>query len=168
MVLREEPAKMQMSPVTTSPIRTPVMSDKGYTLLELLVVISVIAMGIAIGPTIYSRLMPSYQMHLLADDLAGTVRSLRESARTDGVFSKIRVAGDARALLINGQPVDSPDGTIFEIQSAGPFGAADQNTINFYPGGTTDGGLIKFSREALVKNVLIDWASGAVEVKDGH
>ena len=72
---------------------------KGFTLLELLVVVAIIGILSAVGYTQASVLLPRYRAYQAARDFANQVVLLRQHAATDGVEHRIALISYDRSYL---------------------------------------------------------------------
>ncbi|WP_417452077.1 prepilin-type N-terminal cleavage/methylation domain-containing protein [Kordiimonas sp.] len=140
-------------------------SEAGYTLLEVLVVIAIIGIVMAALPSAYARLVPQFQVHAFADELALTARKLREEARLMQHITAIRVDSEGKAVDIDGlETIGVPTGIKITFTQPISWKSIGDNTVEFYPTGGSSGGVMELARGGTVAKVSIDWLSGAVEV----
>lgn len=82
-----------------------VRERKGFTIIEVLVVVSLISVLAAIGYTQMSVLLPRYRTHRAAKEFASTVQKIRQEASTDGIEHRIALIDfDADHLNANAAP----------------------------------------------------------------
>lgn len=138
--------------------------DGGFTLLEALVVIGILALVATIFAADYRRPTASIDVGAAAMRVAGELRAarsiaMRQSRDVEFVFSAeerwYQVEGRARAHLPNGVDV--------VFVSAQPLvrGAQDARLV-FFRDGSSTGGEIALRSEARVHRVRIDWLTGKV------
>jgi len=150
---------MQMYP---APIRS---GDAGYTLLELLVVVALIAILAVGAPTIYARVVPQFEVRQYANSLATQIRTLRDTARREGKPTYLSYSTDSGVLLGEASQIPSPGNVTVMFEASGPWQSDGQERVVFYASGSTTGGIFTISREAISVDLLIDWVSGSVEIR---
>ena len=159
MLLRAEAVKIKIS---QSAITSG--SDAGYTLLELLVVLAIVAMMMASAPTLYGRIVPSFEVRQFAADVATFARRAREKARlSQQVTGFVYSPGTKTLVSIDGN-LPFPSGMVVEFVRPVPWGNVGENRVEFYPSGASSGGTFDISRGAASAEVEINWVSGAVKV----
>ncbi len=142
--------------------RAMTSGNAGYTLLELLVALALIAMVVTAVPAIYEQVIPSYRVRQLANDLAYQLRSLREAARSEGTMKQISF-DTLPAPLVPGNG-SIPEDTVIKFQPTSLWTSAGGRSLRFYPNGSSNGGEVTVSRRNLRVTVAIDWVSGAIQV----
>jgi len=144
--------------------------DQGFTLLEMIVVIAILAMATLAAPVLYTQLVPSFQLRQHAYDIAYVARALREEARlqskttglvVDEAKNSVRATGSATKVPV----VDISGEVTVAYAPAFEDMEVTTGTIYFYPTGASTGGTITLSRGNLDVAIKVDWVSGAVEVK---
>ena len=139
--------------------------DDGFTLLEMVVVIAIVTMVLAAAPTIYARLVPSFQVRQFANDVAYHIRSSRERARAFGKTQSLRFnAGDKR-LLLTDMHIEVPTQLDVVYVPEELWSQGGVNELRMFPNGGSSGGKIIISRNNLEITINIDWMSGSVEVE---
>lgn len=143
-------------------------TDAGYTLLELLVVVALVAMVLSAMPGVYGQLVPSYRVRQFAEDLANHARALREHARSHQVVTEIRYVQSDQAFLALGEDISVPASVTVEFTASSIMNhQSDQDggSVSFYPTGTSTGGTFNISGNGMQTQVVINWLSGAIEVR---
>lgn len=143
-------------------------TDAGYTLLELLVVVALVAMVLSAMPSVYGQLVPSYRVRQFADDLANHARALREHARRHQVVTEIRYVQSGQAFLALGENISVPASVTVEFTPSSIAGQESQTgggAVSFYPTGASTGGTFVVSGNGVRSQVVINWLSGAIEVR---
>ncbi|MCJ9430039.1 prepilin-type N-terminal cleavage/methylation domain-containing protein [Kordiimonas marina] len=140
-------------------------SEAGYTLLELMVVLAIISMVVTAAPVIYERLIPSYRTRQFANDLADSLRAMRETARREGKVTQLSFDPKDGLLSSGSIQLNIPSGTSAEYVPDPTAQSAGSSSLMFFPTGASTGGTVKVQRNNLLVLVKVDWISGAVEVK---
>jgi general secretion pathway protein H len=139
----------------------------GFTLLELLVVLAIVALLAAAAPSVMAKLSPGAQVQALARDLGTSLRAARGRA----------VATNREAVFT----LDVANGTYGVDNQAGgrapagirlAFVAAQVEQIDetaaqirFFPDGTSTGGRIRVAKQSQSRDVAVDWLTGRVVVE---
>lgn len=140
--------------------------DGGYTLLELLVVVAIIAMALAATPTLYARMVPNFEVRQFASDVATFARRARERAKRSQTVTGFLYspAGEVLASL-DDEELSIPSGVAISFERAVDWHNVAENRVEFYPSGASSGGRIEIRRGGVMAAVTIDWVSGAVKVE---
>jgi general secretion pathway protein H len=152
--------------------------EAGYTLLELLVVVAIIAMLMAVAPTAYGLFVPNFQARQFANELANVARDMRRHAVEAKVVNTIHLPEDSSMLrlsryYLDGSGVVQHDAAMLEAPVAltvtlahpGGWQAAGNADVEFYPSGGSSGGVFTVARGEVRVLVEIDWITGAVAVQ---
>lgn len=139
--------------------------EAGYSLLEMLVILAIVSMFMAAMPTLYTVLVPNFQVRQFAYDIADTARSLRTQAKTNREIHVIQIVEGSNSLLVDGEAMPGPDAMVLGFDADFAWNTAYSDRIEFYPNGASSGGTITLEKGGLSIAVKIDWASGRVEVE---
>ncbi len=143
------------------------VEQRGFTLLELLVVLVIAVLLVALVPPLLSGLSGGTELRGAARQLAAGLRFARNEAVThqreavltlDLVQHRFAVTGDPREIAL-------PDSLSFHLYTAQSelFDQATGN-IRFFPDGSSTGGAITVSGPKLAYRVNVDWLTGAVAI----
>jgi general secretion pathway protein H len=143
------------------------VEQRGFTLLELLVVLVIAVLLVALVPPLLSGLSGGTELRGAARQLAAGLRFARNEAVThqreavltlDLVRHRFAVTGDPREIAL-------PDSLSFHLYTAQSelFDQATGN-IRFFPDGSSTGGAITVSGPKLAYRVNVDWLTGAVAI----
>jgi general secretion pathway protein H len=146
--------------------RDGLMRSRGFSLIELLLVIVLIAAIAAVGALAMGRALPGQQLRNSAKEVAAQLRYARAQAIATGqaqVFSL-----DARSRQWSGpnrRHGELPQGievraTTARIEQRSP----DAASIRFFPQGASTGGRIVLSRDSAAWQVDVDWLTGQVRL----
>ena len=140
-------------------------SDAGFTLVELLVVLAVLALALAVIPPSLSGAIDSARFKSTQRDLVSALRHARsravnsQQAAAVGINVKqttIRLGDRQRELYI-------PDDAALTLVTAQREQLAEhEGAIRFYPDGSSTGGQVRFIRDGQVWSVNVDWLTGRV------
>lgn len=152
MVQQEEKGLAPMYPVWNKRSATA-----GYTLLELLVVLSIIAVVLTALPILGSTLMPSIRFMDAENQLIADVRELKSKAQMTGIAQTLELneSQDGYRLGNSGEQRDF-DGIRFGVEGV----------IRFFPNGSAAQGQIRLSADRQVVVVDVNGVTGAIIKKD--
>ena len=144
-------------------------SARGFTLLELMVVLVVLAVLAAMGLPLFSNALPGMRFAGAARALAADLRDARRRAIAGNreVALTIDLAGRRYGLdgegLEHALPADAHISfrtARFEVQGA------QVASIRFFPDGSSTGGRIRLSSGARRYQVGVDWLTGRVSITE--
>jgi general secretion pathway protein H len=160
--------------VTVAKIRTSRVA--GFTLLELLVVLTIAGLLIALVPPAISSVVPGARLKVATRDFALTLRQARHLAITRIEETDVIIATEPPQYVLAGSNPVKLSGNIDLDVRVGAFVAVtqlstfvdalprDKFTLRFYPDGSASGGEIKFSQGRSAYLVDVDWLLGSVTV----
>lgn len=141
----------------------------GYSLLELLVVVALLAAIATLGAAVLGRALPGQELRTTARDLAADLRFTRARAIASGreqVFllsvdeRRWDAAGERRGEWSDALQVEA---TTARQESAGVRTAA----VRFFPDGSASGGRVVFRHGEAAWRVDIAWLTGEVALRRG-
>ena len=157
----------------------------GFTLLELLVVLSIAGALAALVPPVVSAVVPGTKARVAALDLAATLRDARNAAITssqtidvefDFEKSTYTVAGEAVNELPRGMAVamldfsgygieDRPTARVFEDRVSDD---KEKYTLRFFSDGSSNGIRARLGNESGGYVVAVDWLLGRVTIEEAR
>jgi general secretion pathway protein H len=158
--------KTSTSATSSSPggsIRSP--SRRGFTLVELLVVLALLALLAALVPPSFERLRESMQYRDTLRRVLGDLRTARQQAQAQGADVRFSIDIPGRNFGIEGRPrSDIPASLQIRYTAAQIEVTAQQKvSIRFHPqGGATGGSLELVRASGAGTRITVDWLSGAV------
>ncbi len=137
---------------------------RGFSMIELLVVVVLIAAATAMAAVAMRSGMPGQQLRTSAKDLAAQLRFTRAQAIATGKPQLFVLDAAKRQWRAPGNRHGSvPDAITVTATSAGIEQAGQQTAgYRFFPEGASTGGRIVLSRERAAWQVDIDWLTGEV------
>jgi general secretion pathway protein H len=145
------------------------MQQRGFTLLELLVVLVIAVAMIALVPPLLSGLAGSSELKGATRQLAAALRFARSEAVTrqrEGVLvldlakRSFRVAGSGREFAL-------PKGIGIQLFTAqSQLLNASAGSIRFFPDGSSTGGHITLASNRLTFRINVDWLTGRISIEE--
>ena len=141
--------------------------SKGFSLIELLVVMTLIGLMISLHPTAGSALFSSLTAESAARRLLGDLAAVRSQAlfeNRETVFvidishNRYRAAGEEVSLA------GLPDLAVSLTTAASERYATDTGGIRFFPDGSSSGGRITLDNGGEVYDIVVDWFDGRTSI----
>jgi len=143
--------------------------QRGFTLLEILVVLVIGVLLVALVPPLLSGLSGGTELRGAARQLAAGLRAARNEAITrqheavltlDLAQHRFGVSGDARVVKL-------PDGVALKLYTAqAELLDGTTGNIRFFPDGSSTGGHLIVSGPKVAYRVNVDWLTGAIAIVD--
>lgn len=144
-----------------------IRAPAGFTLVELLVVLLIIAVVMVAVPIAYDRVKPGLEIRSDAREIARILRQTRGRAISDNEEATVLIDLNERYLRdgARGERIDLSKGTTLTLETAeseriGP----DAARIRFFPSGASTGGRLTLERLGTVYRIEVDWLFGRVRV----
>jgi len=142
---------------------------RGFTLVEMLVVLVVIGLIVSLAPMAFDRLLPGRRLEAAARELADTLRTARSLAIRDDRSRFVVIDVGARTARIDGTRSGQqlPDAVSVNLVVAGTERPGPETgRIRFYPDGTSTGGEVGLNMDHRSVKVVVDWFNGQVNLFD--
>lgn len=142
--------------------------ERGFTLVELLVVFAILALILWLAPVAFDRMRDSAQYRDTVRTMLSQMRSARQRAMLEGREIRFSVDLRQRAYGVDDAPVHAlPESLNLRAIVAGvEVAPASQAAIRFLPNGGATGGSIEILRAPGVGTRLrVDWLSGRVTLE---
>ncbi|HEY1300337.1 MAG TPA: GspH/FimT family pseudopilin [Stellaceae bacterium] len=153
---------------TPEPFRGDGRREPGFTLVETLVVLTIVALLTAAAPMIVSGL-PGVRLRAAADDLATTLRQLRRQAIRGGETTALTFDPAARSYRASTDRLARPlPAAVAKIgfETTALWRADPSPTVRFFADGSATGARIVLENGARSAAVTVDWLSGRVRRDD--
>jgi general secretion pathway protein H len=140
---------------------------RGFTLLELAVVLALIAALLAIAPMALGRYKESADYRNTVRMFAASLAEARQLAASGGRAVAFSVDLAARQYGVDGRPArELPEGLTVRAVVADTELAADVARVRFYPGGNATGGTFEVVRPGGEgARLRTDWLDGRVTIE---
>lgn len=138
----------------------------GFTLMELLVVLTILGLALLLAMPVLERTLPGLELRTEARTLASALRQAR--ARAIGRNEEVTIVVDRQgaALKANGKQVVQLNRKIDIAPLAGESLSPGVSEIRFFPDGTSTGGHLTLVLGERQKHVFVDWLTGAVSIPE--
>jgi general secretion pathway protein H len=141
----------------------------GFTLLEMLVVLLLLAIAYALTPPMFSSGLSTTELKSAARQLAAGLRKTRSHAIVTRREATLSVDVDAHRFQLTGDKKSYPlparaEVTVFTAKSE--TNAEQSAAIRFFPDGSSTGGRITLAAGERKFLVDVDWLTGLVEIRD--
>jgi general secretion pathway protein H len=140
---------------------------RGFTMVELLVVLVIISLMMALVGTSISRNISGAQMRVAAGKVASSLRYTRTQAilkKSEQVF-----VIDTDALTFQAadrKPVELPEGMLVELNTArSELTSETAGGIRFYPDGGSTGGNVRLEANGRIYRVNVAWLTGEASIE---
>lgn len=135
----------------------------GFTLLEMLVVVTIVAIVAALLPFTLTHTLASRRVTTLAEQLAGDLRNLRTEAIHNTRETRLVITRTPQAWIE--EPAHHthllPEGVIIRLEAGG---LVDQPAIIFAPDGASNGGRVWLESDKVSREISVGWLTGRVHV----
>ena len=145
------------------------MTARGFTLLELLVVLALVALALALVPPMLSSGVPGAELKAAARDITAGLRETRSRAIARNTEVAFVVDVEARSFRVGGAaaPRAVPEPILLSLVTAQQEQTDEtRGGIRFYPDGSSTGGRITLSHGDRSYDVTVDWLTGRISLRD--
>ena len=141
---------------------------RGFTLIELTVVLALVAALLAVTPMALQRYRESADYRDTVRSMTAGLTAARQAALVGGRPTAFSVDLAARQFGIDGQPArELPEGLTVRATVADTDLANNVARIRFYPGGNATGGSIEIVRASGTGvRLRTDWLDGRVSLEE--
>ena len=142
-------------------------APRGFTLLELLVVLAIVALMAALVPPLLSGMGGTTELRGAARQLAAGMRSARNRAISSQQETRLILDLEQRFFSLEGRRYSLPKSVglkLFTAQSE--VSDEEVGAIRFFPDGSSTGGRITVTGKRSEYLVDVDWLTGRVRISD--
>jgi len=145
------------------------MRNRGFTLIELMVVLLLIALVIGIATGGLSKGLEKMRMRSAGHDLVAALRYTRGQAIVSGEEKKLEVDVDKRSYQAPKRSVQElPKGlTLKLLTAASERTGTSTGAIRFFPDGSSTGGRVRLIAGEHASDVEVAWLTGEVRLREG-
>lgn len=146
---------------------TQTSKGRGFTLVELLVVMVIAALVLALVGTSISRSVSGAEMRSAAHKVAANLRYTRTQAILQKEEKVFVVDTESRTFQApEREPVELPEGMNVALTTARTeLTGESAGGIRFYPDGGSTGGLVQLETDNRVYKVSVAWLTGETAVE---
>ena len=137
----------------------------GFTLLELMIALAILALAMAVVTMSTARRSPSFETRRIALEIVGLMRDARVTAREMNEPAAVAFDADARRFAgPAGLSVELPEGIEADMVSSA---AAGRPAVIFLPDGSSTGGAVTLRGGAVSERIEVDWLTSRVSRERG-
>ncbi len=138
-------------------------SAGGFTILELLIAISIVGMVMAVSVPASARFYQSIKYREAIKDVITTLASARYRAVNTGEAQDVSINPETNVMRFNTTHRQIPENLNVAVHSSRELNRDDEGVIRFYPEGGSSGGDIDLERpDGSGIKISIDWLMGRV------
>ncbi|WP_232821258.1 GspH/FimT family pseudopilin [Oceanimonas marisflavi] len=144
-------------------------NTRGFTLLELLVVLTITILALAVALPRFAALLPGAELKSYSRQTAALLRLARSQAIATGDLVILTLDPEQGHTRLSGQPRVHPwpKGVALSLSGTGtPLAPEAPAGLTFYPDGTSSGGTLQVTGENRRYRIQIDWLTGRVYFDD--
>jgi general secretion pathway protein H len=142
--------------------------ERGFTLLELLVGLGILAIALVVIAPLANRTRAGMELRSTAFDIASRMRNARAAAQTSNAEQALVIDVASRLLWTEGQSVGKPLPRRFGMSLDFPATervSANAGRMRFFPDGSASGGKVVLREGGRVATVFVNWLNGDVQVQ---
>ena len=141
-------------------------NTRGFTLLELLVVLTIAILALAVALPRFAALLPGAELKSYSRQTAALLRLARSQAIATGDPVILTLNTEQGHTRLSGQPRVHPWPAGVALSLSGTGTEQTPAELTFYPDGTSSGGTLQVASENRRYRIQIDWLTGRVYFDD--
>jgi general secretion pathway protein H len=136
----------------------------GFTLMELLVVLAIMALAGVLSLPLLQRAQPQTLVEQTAGQVVSALRRARELSLASNQQTRVMLDLGQRVMTADGvaEQVKFPDGVALQALSEGGAGLTHLAQYRFFPSGGSTGGTIDMASGGRVIRIKLNWVTGAI------
>ena len=151
---------------------TSATNVKGFTLVELLIVLVIMSLLLSLVPPLLSNVMPSVTIKATANDLYHDLKYVRNMAVLSGRQSSIVIdtvnSSYSSESKDNGKIIKLPSDIRITVENAQLQQLTEENQIiSFFADGSSSGGVVLLNTDDQIFTITVDWLIGKVSLVKG-
>jgi general secretion pathway protein H len=142
----------------------------GFTLVEMLVVLAILALAMAVVPSFLARGQGKAELTATAREVAAALRETRSLALREGHSEAFVIDDVASAFRVGAEGVAHrlPTGLrLSVVPVSDPQNPATVSSIRFFSDGSSTGGRLELLQGNRRTGVAVDWLTGRVSLDAG-
>lgn len=146
--------------------------QRGFTLLELMVVLVIAALALGVVTPRLFAVLPGVELKTSAQNLAAMLRLARSQSIAGGKVISVEYDNELPALRITDRPqvYSWPESIQLELQNKEsllqPVNQQQTTVLYFYPDGSSSGGTVLVASDAGEYRISVHWLTGKVSFDD--
>ncbi len=143
--------------------------QRGFTLLEMLIVMTLAALLLTVVPASFSSILPHVERQTEVKALAASLRALRGRAIRERRELTLRLDLKRRQYQLQGgeKVTRLPESVVLGYRPAFATALAESPvTIRFFADGSSSGGTVELATADTRYEIHIDWLSGRVRYRE--
>lgn len=143
--------------------------ESGFTLLEMLVAITIAAIVMGVSAPAMQRLYVSSQYHAAVNDIITLLSSARYQAIRRGGQADVVINPETREISLGEKVQSLPKSLHVEVLGSRELNRDGAGIIRFYPDGGSSGGYVNLTSDNnKTVQVQVDWLLGRVTLCREH
>jgi len=145
-------------------------SSRGFTLLEILVVMVIAGLMISLVPPLFSGAVSGTRLKGSARDFAIALRETRSKAIIHNAEQLVYLdLKTPRYRIGNAKPLALPDDVrmAVEVVTGATLNEQTQHVLHFFPDGSSSGELITLSGGKRSYHLQLNWLTGSITITEG-
>jgi general secretion pathway protein H len=137
--------------------------SRGFTLLELLVVLTIIALIASAWPLASSRLFANQHLRDESQILANSLRAAQMTARTTGIQQVLKIAQDGAGWEVGSERHELPQAMTLQVLA--DEGDRADRTLQLHADGSSSGAELRFSLNEHTIDLRVYPVTSRIEVR---
>lgn len=141
------------------------VAQRGFTLLELMVALTILALAMSVITIGVSRRSPAFETRKVAAEIEELLRDARAKARERNEAVIVSFDVDQREFQLSAsQSVTLPEFIEADLVSSS---AAGGSAIVFLPDGSSTGGIVEVRSAGWREKIAVDWLTSSIGREEG-